>query len=322
MTPIPLTRLKTEGRIDFLSSEDSIIGGIRVMKKIGFIGLGVMGKPMAINLVRSGYEVTVYDRLEKRVRELVSVGAKAANGIEQVVKGKDVIMTMLPNSPHVREVLIAGDCAVIDYVRSGAIVVDMSSISPTVTKEIYRTFKQKKVSFIDAPVSGGRIGAETRSLSIMVGGDEAAFENVKEILQKLGNKITYMGKSGAGQTTKICNQTIVAGTVTTISEALAIAKREGLDLLKVREVLIAGGANCWHLEHKALGMIAEDFSTSFKAELMLKDIRLAVEKAQQEGLNLPVLSKIKEMYEELIEEYGGDIDYTAIYKKISEASAR
>ncbi|NEU31078.1 NAD(P)-dependent oxidoreductase [bacterium LRH843] len=286
------------------------------MKKIGFIGLGVMGKPMAVNLVRAGYKITVYDLMEEPVNELMKEGAKVALTTEQLVEGNEMIISMLPNSPHVKAALIEGKESVINYVKPGVVVIDMSSISPSVTKDIYEAFKGKGVSFIDAPVSGGRVGAESGTLSIMVGGDRQTYEEVETILGNLGNKITYMGGSGAGQTTKICNQIIVAGTVTTISEALTVAEKEGLDLYKLREVLISGGANCWHLEHKALGMIEEDFSPSFTAELLLKDINLAVDKAEQEGLDLKILMKTKELFEQLVDESGGHIDYTAVLNQI------
>ncbi|MCM3760390.1 NAD(P)-dependent oxidoreductase [Alkalihalobacillus oceani] len=286
------------------------------MKKIAFIGLGIMGKPMAGNLIQAGYDVTVFDLVESPVREMVRQGAKEAQTIEQLVERNEIVITMLPNSPHVKAALTDGAEAVIHYAAPGTIVIDMSSISPKVTKEIHEAFQEKGVGFIDAPVSGGRTGAEAGTLSIMVGGDRPHFDAVKDVLDVLGGRVTYMGGSGAGQTTKICNQIMVAGTVTTMSEALAVAKKEELDLYHVRDVLQSGGANCWHLEHKAAGMIAGDYSPSFKAELLLKDVRLAVDKAQEEGLDLPLLRKTEEMFARLVDQYGGGIDYTAIFKQI------
>ncbi|MET3504631.1 NAD(P)-dependent oxidoreductase [Halalkalibacter oceani] len=286
------------------------------MKKIAFIGLGIMGKPMAGNLVRAGYDVTVFDLVEQPVEELIRQGAKRAKTVEQLIEGNEIVITMLPNSPHVKTALTDGAEAVIHYVAPGTIVIDMSSISPNVTKEIHHAFQEKGVGFIDAPVSGGRVGAEAGTLSIMVGGERHYFSEVKDILDVLGGRVMYMGGSGAGQTTKICNQIMVAGTVTTMSEALAVAKKEGLDLYHVRDVLQSGGANCWHLEHKAAGMIAGDYSPSFKAELLLKDVRLAVDKAREEGLELPLLRKIEEMFARLVDHYGGGIDYTAIFQQI------
>ncbi len=290
------------------------------MKKVGFIGLGVMGKPMAINLVRAGYDVLVYDLVEEPVKELIELGAERAETKRQLVENCELVITMLPNSSHVKAVMIEDEDAIIKHVKPGIIIVDMSSISPSVTKEIYTAFKKQNVSYIDAPVSGGRIGAESGSLSIMVGGEEERFNQVRDVLKVLGSKIMYMGKSGAGQTTKICNQIVVAGTVTVLSEAMVVAQREGLDLYKLRDVLMFGGANCWHLEHKAIGMIEEDYSPQFKAELLLKDIHLAVDQAEHNGLNLTILQQIKHLFEQLVTERGGEFDYTAIFDLINKSS--
>jgi 2-hydroxy-3-oxopropionate reductase len=293
----------------------STLGG-EIMRKIGFIGLGVMGKPMAINLIRAGYEVTVFDRINHLMEEPIQAGAKGASSVEELTHDNEIIITMLPNSPHVKEVCILGEQALIQYIKPGTIVIDMSSISPDVTQEVYRTFQEKGVPYIDAPVSGGYVGAVAGTLSIMVGGEEAVFEQIKDVLACMGKRITYMGASGAGQTTKLCNQIMVTGTVITMSESLALGKKAGLDLEKLREVLSSGGANCWHLEHKAPLMFQKNFEPSFKAALLLKDINLAVEKAEAEGLNLPVLFKAKQLYEKHVEEFGGDIDYISIIQHI------
>lgn len=285
------------------------------MKKIGFIGLGVMGKPMAKNLVESDYNVTVFDLNENAMQELADHGADTASNLQQLASECDLVITMLPNSPHVKDVTI-GEDGLIHVMNEGSTIIDMSSISPEVTKEIYATLKKKNINLIDAPVSGGRVGAEAGKLSIMVGGDEDTFESVKDVLSCLGQNISYMGSSGAGQTTKICNQIICAGTAITMSESIALGKKAGLDLNKLRDVLMSGGANCWHLEHKMPPMIEGDFQPSFKTELLFKDINLAVEKAEAEGLELEVLRKSKEMYEKLIEDLGGQDDYTVIVKQI------
>ncbi|MBP1934577.1 NAD(P)-dependent oxidoreductase [Ammoniphilus resinae] len=286
------------------------------MKKIGFIGLGVMGKPMVMNLIKAGHQVTVFDQVRSLVDELKKEGAHPASSLLEAVGENEIVITMLPNSPHVKDVCLLSEQALIQYVEPGTIVIDMSSISPEVTKEINEAFGEKGVSYIDAPVSGGYVGAVAGSLSIMVGGEEQAFEQVKDVLACMGKRITYMGPSGAGQTTKLCNQIMVTGTTLTMSEALALGKKSGLDLYKLRDVLVSGGANCWHLEHKAPLMIEGNFEPSFKSALLLKDINLAIEKAKAEQLELPVLFQSKELYEQLINQEGGNIDYIAIIKQI------
>ena len=253
---------------------------------IGFIGLGLMGKPMARRLLRAGYRLVVHNRSRRPVDELVAEGAEAAWSPREVAEKTDVVITMLPDSPEVEMVLI-GVKGVIEGAERGLIVVDMSTISPIATKSIAEKLEKRGIEMLDAPVSGGTAGAEAGTLSIMVGGKREIFEEVKPILQVLGKKITYMGGHGAGQATKICNQVAISGALLGVAEALLLASSYGLDPRKVIDVLSGGAANSWQLTNLGPKMIERDFEPGFKIAHFRKDLRIAREIGEEK--NLPLL---------------------------------
>jgi len=255
------------------------------MAKIGFIGLGIMGTPMALNLQKGGHELYVNTR-SKVPQDLLDVGAKAcANGAE-VAKNADIIITMVPDTPHVEEVLFAEN-GVAQGLSAGKIVVDMSSISPIATKEFAAKIKALGADYLDAPVSGGEVGAKAGTLTIMVGGSEAAFNTVKPLFELMGKNITLVGGNGDGQTTKVANQIIVALNLQAVSEALLFASKAGADPAKVREALMGGFANSRILEVHAERMLKRTFNPGFRIELHQKDLNLALQGAKAMGRHHP-----------------------------------
>lgn len=256
------------------------------MKKIGFIGLGVMGNPMAKNLIKAGYSLTVWNRTRSKMKELVSMKSNPADSPKEVAETSEIIITMVSDSPDVEEVIL-GPSGVIEGAKAGDIVIDMSTISPKVTKHIAKILTEKGIMMLDAPVSGGDVGAKNATLSIMVGGSEEVYERCLPILQVLGKRITYMGENGMGQMTKLCNQVICALNIEAVSEGLTLGARSGLDLTKLLQVVTGGAANSWMLTNLGPKMIHRDFRPGFKISHQQKDLRLALAAAQE--LNLPLL---------------------------------
>jgi len=256
------------------------------LKRIGFIGLGVMGKPMAINLLRAGYPLTVWNRTRSKMDELIAMGANGANSPREVAERSDVVITMVSDSPDVEEVIL-GPNGVIHGARPGLIVIDMSTISPKVTRKISEELAKKGVRMLDAPVSGGEKGAKEATLSIMVGGPRDVFEECLPIFEVLGKKITYMGPSGMGQTAKLCNQVICALNIQAVCEGLMLGAKAGLDVRKLLEAVSAGAASSWMLVNLGPKMIERDFKPGFKIRHQQKDLRLALELAAELGLPLP-----------------------------------
>ncbi|MEM2402124.1 MAG: 2-hydroxy-3-oxopropionate reductase [Candidatus Bathyarchaeia archaeon] len=256
------------------------------LKRIGFIGLGVMGKPMAINLLRAGYPLTVWNRTRSKMDELIAMGANGASSPREVAERSDVVITMVTDSPDVEEVIL-GPNGVIHGARPGLIVIDMSTISPKVTRKISEELAKKGVRMLDAPVSGGEKGAKEATLSIMVGGPRDVFEECLPIFEVLGKKITYMGPSGMGQTAKLCNQVICALNIQAVCEGLMLGAKAGLDVRKLLEAVSAGAASSWMLVNLGPKMIERDFKPGFKIRHQQKDLRLALELAAELGLPLP-----------------------------------
>ena len=281
------------------------------MKKIGFIGLGLMGKPMAKNLIKAGFSLTVNSRSRAPVDELVTLGARAAATPREVALASDVVITIVPDSTDVEKVAL-GENGLVAAKRNGLIHIDMSTISPIVTQRIAEIEKQNGMTMLDAPVSGGTVGAEGGTLSIMVGGDEAAFNSCAEIFAAMGRKITYMGASGAGQTTKACNQIMTGGIYAVMSEALVLAAKSGLDPAKVVEVLVGGAARCWALEVRAPKILKRELNPGFKASMQLKDLRIVGETAHAVGVSTPMTALAREMYEAMVIAGDGDLDNSAV----------
>ena len=280
---------------------------------IGFIGLGVMGKPMAKNLIKAGCSLVVHNRSRSAVDELVAAGAQPGASPADIARRSTIVITMVPDTPDVQRVLTGAD-GVLSAVQRGAVVVDMSSISPTVTQQLAREVASHGASMLDAPVSGGEIGAINASLSIMVGGDDAAFARVLPVLQAMGNKdrIVHIGPSGAGQVCKICNQIAIGGALAGVSEAFALAKKAGVDAARVRQALLGGFAASRVLEVHGERMLTGNYKPGFRTRLYQKDLRLANEAALANGVAVPGTALITQLINALVASGGGDLDYAAL----------
>jgi len=263
-------------------------------EKIGFIGAGIMGRPMALNLLRAGYDVTVHNRTKEKADELLAQGASWASNPAEAAAGRDVVITCVTDTPDVRQVLLA-DKGVIEAASEGLVCVDMSTISPAATREMGQTLADAGVTLIDAPVSGGEIGAIQGKLSIMMGGPKDAVEKVRPIMEVMGRTVTYCGPLGAGQMTKLVNQVMVIHTIMSIAEGLAFAEKAGLNLETTLAVTSAGAAGSHSL--KALGpkIIAGDLKPAFMVDLQQKDLRLVLEYAEQLHQPLPGVALAREL---------------------------
>ena len=264
------------------------------MAKIGFIGLGIMGRPMAGHILAGGHALYVHNR-SKPPQEFIDKGAVACANGRDVARNSDIIITMVPNTPDVEAVLFGRD-GVAEGLSPGKIVVDMSSISPIATKEFAKRVNALECDYLDAPVSGGDVGAKAGSLTIMVGGPEAAFEKVKPIFALMGKNITLVGGAGDGQTTKVANQIIVALTVEAVGEALVFASKAGADPARVRQALMGGFANSRILEVHGERMIKRNFDPGFRIELHQKDLSLALQGARSLGVSLPNTATCQELF--------------------------
>ncbi len=256
-------------------------------EKIGFIGLGIMGRGMAHNLLKAGFEVTVWNRTASRMAPLVDAGAKAGDNPKDVASKSDIIITIVSDTPDVEEVIL-GDKGVIHGVKAGALVIDMSTISPQATKEIATELSSKDVKMLDAPVSGGSEGAAKGTLSIMVGGDESDVQRAMPIFEAMGKTITHVGPQGAGQSVKLVNQILVVGNMLAASEALLFAQAGGLDLNKTLAAVTQGAAGSWMLANRGPQVAKRDWRPGFTIDLQQKDLRLVIEAADQ--LGIPVLA--------------------------------
>ncbi len=266
--------------------------------KIGFIGLGIMGKPMAKNLLKAGYELVVYDILAAPVEEVVAAGAKAGASSKDVAARGDVIITMLPNSPHVKEAIL-GKNGVIEGAKPGSIVVDMSSIAPLAAQEVAAELAKKGVEMLDAPVSGGEPKAIEGTLAIMVGGKAEGFEKVKPILLKMGASAVLCGEIGSGNVTKLANQIIVALNIAAMSEALVLAAKAGVDPGRVYQAIRGGLAGSTVLDAKAPMVLKGNYKPGFRIELHIKDLQNALDTAHAIGVPVPLTSGIMEIMQAL-----------------------
>jgi 2-hydroxy-3-oxopropionate reductase len=285
------------------------------MAALGFIGLGIMGKPMAEHLLAGGHTLHVYNLLPEPVQELAKKGAVACSSCKEVAVNSDIIIVMVPDTPDVEAVLFSKD-GLCGGLKKGAIVIDMSSISPIATKEFAHRLCKLGAKMLDAPVSGGQVGAEQATLSIMVGGDKNVFEKVKPILDLMGKKITYVGGNGDGQTCKVANQIVVAGTLQTISEALLFAAKAGADPAKVREALLGGFAQSRILELHGERMIKRNFKPGFRVRLQQKDLNNALQSARSLGLSLPATALAQELYNSVAAHDGADLDHSALVQAL------
>ncbi|OFY67751.1 MAG: 2-hydroxy-3-oxopropionate reductase [Bacteroidetes bacterium RBG_13_43_22] len=268
------------------------------MYKIGFIGLGIMGKPMARNLLKAGYSLVVYDINEEAVEEVVKDGAARGKSSCDVASKSDVVITMLPNSPDVKEVII-GDKGVIYGVKPGSVVIDMSSIAPSASRELAEILLKKEVIMLDAPVSGGEPKAIEGTLAIMVGGPEATFNKVKDIFDKMGTSVKLVGDIGSGNITKLANQIIVALNIAAIGEAMVLATKAGADPEKVYQAIKGGLAGSAALEAKMPMILNGNFKPGFRIELHIKDLKNALDTARELGVKNVLTVKVLEIMEEL-----------------------
>jgi len=287
--------------------------------KLGFIGLGIMGKPMAKNLLKAGHEVVCYDIVRENVENVVAAGARAAGSAKAVAEQCMVIVTMLPNSPHVKEAVM-GKGGVLEGAKDGAILIDMSSIAPLASVETAKACASQGVKMIDAPVSGGEPKAIDGTLSIMVGGDNAVFESVKEILLKMGASAVYCGTIGAGNTTKLANQVIVACNIAAVAEAFTLAKRAGVDPQLVLDAIKGGLAGSTVMNAKAPMILANNFKPGFKIDLHIKDLNNALETGHSVGAPLPLTAAVMEMMQTLHADGAGQNDHSALAKYYAKLS--
>ncbi len=283
------------------------------MQIIGFIGLGLMGKPMAENLLRATFSLVVHNRSRAAVDELVTQGARAANSPREIGEQCAVIFTMLPNPETVATVV--GE--ILEFARADTIVVDCSTSHPRLARELAERGAQRGIFVLDAPVSGGQVGAEQATLSMMVGGDENAFARVLPVLQHLGKNIVRVGEAGAGQIVKAANQIIVALTIEAVAEALNFVEKSGVDPVKAHKVMLGGFATSRILELHGQRMIARNFVPGGRAETHLKDLNIALDVAQTNGARLPGTQRVAEMFEELIARGFGDEDHAALWRIVA-----
>jgi 2-hydroxy-3-oxopropionate reductase len=284
------------------------------MANVGFIGLGIMGTPMAGNLIKGGHRLFLYS-IPRVPSALVDAGGIACSSSKEVAQKGDIIITMVPDTPHVEAVLFAED-GVARGLDAGKIVVDMSSISPMATKEFAKKINELGCEYVDAPVSGGEVGAKAASLTIMAGGSESAFAKVKPLFELMGKNITLVGGNGDGQTTKVANQIIVALTIEAVGEALLFAAKAGADPAKVRGALMGGFASSRILEVHGERMVKRTFDPGFRIELHQKDLNLALSAARQLGLSLPNTATCQELFNACSAHGGSAWDHSAMVRAL------
>ena len=294
------------------------------MKKIGFIGLGIMGKPMAMNLIKAGYSLVVYDIRPEPVKEVVAAGAKEGKSSKDVAAQSEVVITMLPNSPDVKKAVL-GENGVLEGAKPGLILIDMSSIAPLVSKEVEAEARKKGVEMLDAPVSGGEPKAVDGTLSIMVGGKKEAFDQVEDILKVMGASAVLVGDIGSGNTTKLANQIIVALNIAAMSEAMVLATKAGVDPEKVFQAIRGGLAGSTVLNAKVPLALDGNFKPGFRIELHIKDLANALDTAHEIGVPVPLASGVMEIMQALKvdgkagDDHGGIIQF---YEKLAKVEVR
>ncbi|MBA3701314.1 MAG: 2-hydroxy-3-oxopropionate reductase [Rubrobacteraceae bacterium] len=288
-------------------------------ERIGFVGLGIMGGPMAKNLMEADYELVLYNRTKEKAEEIAGDGATVADSPREVAENSDIIITMLPDSPQV-EVILAGEGGVLEGLGEGSLVVDMSTISPVVTKVLAEKVEERGASMLDAPVSGGDVGAQQGELSIMVGGSEEDFERARPLFDVMGRAATHVGPVGAGQVVKACNQIVVALTIEAVSEALVLGSKAGVKPEKVVEALSGGLAGSAVMEAKKEKFFDHDFDPGFRVELHHKDLGIALAAGREYGVTLPVTAIVDQMLQDLRMRGRGDRDHSALLTLIEDSS--
>jgi 2-hydroxy-3-oxopropionate reductase len=288
------------------------------MEKIGFIGLGIMGQPMALHLLKAGYSLSVLEK-NKASKELVAAGAQSFATPAAIAQNSDVVITMLPDSPEV-EAIVSGQDGVLEGIRQGALFIDMSTIAPATSKNIHERMQKKGVEALDAPVSGGQSGAESATLSIMAGGTEQAFQRALPLFQVMGKNIVLIGEPGAGQMTKACNQLIVGMTIQAVAEAFTLAGKAGVDLVKMREVLLGGFAQSKILDLHGKRIIERNFSPGFKIKLHRKDLNIVLQAGREFSVPLYGASQVAVHMDALLAQGKGELDHSAIALLVEQLS--
>ena len=284
---------------------------------IGFIGLGIMGRPMALNVLKAGFALIVYDLVPAAIQTLQAAGAQVADSPQALAAACDIVLLCLPDSPDVQAAL-TGEQGVFAGVRPGQIIVDMSTISPVVARTLADTATRLGVKLLDAPVSGGEIGARDGALSIMVGGDAEALVQVMPVLQAMGKRILHMGEAGAGQVTKACNQSVIAVTMLGVAEALVMAAKAGVDPAQVRQALLGGAAASRVLELHGERYLDHNFTPGFRTRLHAKDLNIALEASRIYGAPLPATALVQQFFTALLARGGADQDHTLLVTLLEE----
>ena len=291
---------------------------------IGFIGLGIMGKPMCKNLLKAGHECTIYDIVEEAAREAVGAGAVKCESAAQAASGRELVITMLPNSPQVKQVVL-GENGIADAMDEGCVFVDMSSIAPLASKEIGAALAGRNIEMLDAPVSGGEPKAVDGTLSIMVGGKKEVYDKVKEVLLCMGSSAVYCGELGAGNTTKLANQIVVALNIAACAEAFTLSKKAGVDPELVFDAIRGGLAGSTVMDAKVPMMLDGNDIPGFKIDLHIKDLKNALETGHGVGMGLPLTAQVMEMMQQLAADGFGGKDHSALvkyYEKMTGESIR
>ena len=291
------------------------------MTTIGFIGLGIMGGPMAANLVKAGFDVIGYNRSRDKVDALISVGGQGADDVADAVRGADIVITMVPDSPDVEAVTL-GENGIFANANEGTLYIDMSSIRPDVSARVAELGLERGLRVLDAPVSGGEVGAVEASLSIMVGGEAADFEAAKPVLEAVGKTIVHVGPAGAGQTVKAANQLIVAGNIELVAEAIVFLEAYGVDMEAALEVLGGGLAGSAVLARKGTSMLAGEFNPGFRLQLHNKDLGIVQSAAREAGVVIPLGAVVSELVAAMVARGDGGLDHSGLLKLVRELSGR
>ena len=287
--------------------------------KIGFIGMGTMGAPMALNLLEAGHEVTVHNRTREKEEAVAEQGAARAATPKEAAENADVVIVIVSDTPDV-EAVVLGDKGAIHGMKEGGVLVDMSTISPSVTREIAEKVAEKGVEMLDAPVSGGSEGAEQGTLSIMVGGKEEVVERLRPVLEVMGDTVTHVGPVGSGQITKAINQTIIAGTYAAVAEGLALGLAAGIDIKAAHQAVSGGAAGSWVLTNRADNMINDSYPLGFRTRLHRKDLGIALETARDLGVPIPVAAYVEQLETGLVKRGLGDEDVSNIARVVREGA--
>ena len=290
-------------------------------ERVGFVGLGIMGKPMATNLMDAGYKLTVHNRSPEKALELGEAGASVANSPKELAENTDIIITMLPGPPEVREI-VASEDGFVHNAREGSLIVDMSTSSPSLARELAWSASERGVGMLDAPVSGGDVGAIEGTLSIMVGGEEADFHRAKPLFEAMGKTITHVGPVGAGQVTKAANQVVVALTIEAVCEALVLGSAGGVAPEKILDVLSGGLAGNKVMEVKREKFLSHRFEPGGKVEFHRKDLGIALAAGREYGVVLPVTAVVYQMFEALIARGRGGWDHSALLTLVEDLAWR